>query len=287
MTEAVCHQRIIREQMMMERPRIVAPSLAGYAVETISRADAKPIILHYEWLRNVGRSTIFVGLISPAREIEGVACFGHGPGGDISQLIGGPALCLERGACVHYAPPNAASFLISYACKLVRSITGVGIFFAYADPMAGEYGAVYQAANWLYLGQGLDRKRMRKRRRFVLAPGADPNVAANWQATRILRQQKPPLKFGSARACGWQIAWRDGKHVYAINLTRERKLWREVLMTELKLRYGKRPADLEYPAPRPELKRKAAVFAQDRKFRIEPPKPPIEDLFRKISSEMA
>jgi len=163
------HQRQIRDAMAMAHPREAAKSLEGYSVETISRADATPIILHYEWLRSVGRATIFVGLFSPTRELEGVACFGAGPGGEIMSLLGVPALCLERGACVHYAPPNAASFLINTACKLVYRITKVAVFFAYADPMAGkdgqgEYGGVYQAAGWLYLGQGLDGGKGRKLR---------------------------------------------------------------------------------------------------------------------------
>jgi hypothetical protein len=115
----IAHQRKIREEMALTNPRESASTLDGYSVETISRNDAIPIIMHYEWLRTIGRSTIFVGLLSPLREIEGVACFGWGPGGNIRRMIGVPALCLERGACVHYAPQNAASYLISMACKLV------------------------------------------------------------------------------------------------------------------------------------------------------------------------
>ena len=134
-----------------------------------------PIIMHYEWLRTTGRATMFVGLLSPSREIEGVACFGYGPAGNIRKLIGEPAMCLERGACVHWAPRNAASFLINAACKRIYCATGISRFFAYADPMAGEYGGVYQAAGWKYLGQGIDGTRSRAHRYFVLPPGADWN----------------------------------------------------------------------------------------------------------------
>src|SRR5262245_57949890 len=120
-------------------PRQPAPSLDGYAVETISRNDALPLIMRYEWLGNPGTANLFVGLKSPDRELQGVACFGYGPAGiGMRQRLGGPALCLERGACVHYAPRNAASFLITHACKLVCRITGTERFYAYADPMAGE-----------------------------------------------------------------------------------------------------------------------------------------------------
>lgn len=240
----IAHQRIMREAMAQQAPREPAPNLRGYSVETISREDALPVILHYEWLGTVGRATIFVGLVSPGRELEGVVCFGYGPAGNIRQLIGDPAMCLERGACVHYAPKNAASFLINAACKLVYRTTSVPRFFAYADPMAGEYGGVYQAAGWAYLGQGLDGKKGRRRRFMVLPPGSDPNNAAHWKTTRELRRAGRRMSFDEARARGWQIATREAKHVYATSVGRERKQWRTNLVCP------------PYPAPRAELKRK-------------------------------
>jgi hypothetical protein len=266
------HQRRIREEMAVANPRPAALSLDGYAVETISRADATPIIMHYEWLRSVGKTYIFVGLISPSREIEGVACFGHGPSGSIRNIIGSPALCLERGACVHYAPPNAASFLIAAACKLVYRIHGVARFFAYADPMAGEYGAVYQAAGWLYIGQGLDGGNGRKRRYYVLRPKDDPNVASNWKTTRTLRRGKDKAKWltvGAAEAQGWRIGSRAGKHVYATNVerdTRDRKRWRKEVIAGLP-----KCLPLPFPAPRPELKRRAAIRTAEARFRVPSP----------------
>jgi hypothetical protein len=243
------HQRTIRDEMAALHPHAAAPTLAGYSVETISRTDATPIIMHYEWLRSLGQANLFVGLLSPSREIEGVACFGRGPAGDITRLIGAPALCLERGACVHYAPPNAASFLINAACKLVYRVTGTARFFAYGDPMAGEYGAVYQAAGWVYLGQGLDGRKGREQRLFVLPPGKDANRPENWRTTRALRYGKPNLSLEQARALGWQIAKREAKHVYAINVGRDRKGW--------KRQFPVKP----YPAPRPELKRSFRNFS--------------------------
>src|SRR3954451_4738626 len=82
----------------------------------------------------LGHATIFVGLIAPSRALEGVACFSYGPSGNIRSLIGEPAMCLERGACVPDAPPNAASFLI----------TPTPASWSTASP------------NWVYMGQGLN-----------------------------------------------------------------------------------------------------------------------------------
>ncbi len=241
-TEAVAWQRIVRERRMHDNPRPAGASMAGYSVEAVGKVAASALIGKYEWLGNIGRSGHFFGLMSPCRDLEGVVCFGHGPQGTIRNIIGSPALCLERGACVHYAPPNAASFLISRACKLAYRLTGVEIFFAYADPMAGEYGAVYQAANWVYLGQGLYGGQERRTRMFVLAPGRDPDDPANWQTTRALRREHR-LTFAKARDLGWNISMRDAKHVYTTNIGKGKKKW----LKEIRAR--------AYPSPRPHLKR--------------------------------
>jgi hypothetical protein len=238
------HQRLIAETLRKSSPRARPTSLAGYSVETVTRNVAVPLIQKYEWLGNVGKATIFVGLYSPNQELHGVACFGSGPAGDMRARLG-PSLCLERGACVHYAPINAASFLINGACKLVHRIKKVPTFYAYCDPCAGEYGAVYQASGWLYLGQGLGGKADRATRYYVLAPDADRDNPANWKTTRVLRQGGRKLRWAQAKALGWEIAIRPAKHVYAINVGPKRKAWRKAI--------GERP----YPAPRPELKRAA------------------------------
>jgi hypothetical protein len=243
------HQRIIREHYAKEEPRTKIRSLSGYSVESINKKAAQPIILRYEWLGTLGTATIFIGLFSLERELQGVVCFGYGPntgGWAVRRLIGEPALCLERGACVHYAPANAASFLINAAVKLIRRMNGTSRFFAYADPMAGEYGAAYQAAGWDYLGQGIKNGKCRRERYCVLAPGLDPNNPANWRTTRVLRPRNgtPSLGFAQARALGWLIALRPAKHLYATCLDRKQRLaWKKIF------------PPLPYPSPRPELKR--------------------------------
>jgi hypothetical protein len=263
---AEAHQRTIADQERNNnpRPRLTA-SLAQFSVEEITKTEAKNIILKYEWLGNIGKANHFIGLFSPNRELVGVACFGYGPATPAMRtLLGGPAWCLERGACVPWAPENAASFLITHACKLMCRITGVGRYFAYGDPCAGEYGAVYQAANWLYLGQGLNGGEGRQWRTYVLRPGLDPDKPANWQTTKVLRQNsnrildpktgiRRGLTYAEARDAGWVFATRPAKHVYAINVEhgRDAKKWRKKME-------GK-----PYPKPRPELMLKTTMVVPD------------------------
>lgn len=62
-------------------------------------------------------------------------------------------ITLTRGACVHWAHPNSASYLIPRACRSMKEKYGFHVFVAYSDTEAGEVGTVYQASNWLYCGQ--------------------------------------------------------------------------------------------------------------------------------------
>jgi hypothetical protein len=118
------------------------------------------------------------------------------------------AIALLRGACVHYAPKNAASFLVSRACKLSAAEFGWRAFSAYADAAASEVGAIYQACNWLYLGvsvgrtaNGLDRWRYYCRK------------TGRWHSEWMLRQRgirAQPLRCDP----GWKAERLRDKHRY-------------------------------------------------------------------------
>ncbi len=161
------HQRIIREQAALLDARVPLPNLAGCVVRACDKATAKRIILKYEWLGTLGRSFACYALYSASSEVLGVVSFGPGPGDAARNVCGTEyrdvAVCLERGACVHFAPKNAGSYLIRHAVKLAHKEHGWEIFYAYADPEAGEIGTVYQASNWKYLGPsraGRDREKL-------------------------------------------------------------------------------------------------------------------------------
>jgi hypothetical protein len=162
---AKCYQRHIRELYAETQPRQeTIANLDTAVVEQISNEEAKTIILKFEWLRTMGSGTIVCYGLKRASELLGVACFGRvgqhvgwicGLTSDARKTFAIKTAYLMRGACVPYAPKNAASFLIRHSCFLARKDFGWQIFFAYSDHDAGEIGTVYQAANWLYLGTGL------------------------------------------------------------------------------------------------------------------------------------
>jgi hypothetical protein len=227
----VCHQRRIREREAALDPRPQA-TLEGCTVERIAYGEAKALIVHYEWLGSmpiVARACY--GLKMPSGELVGVVAFAAGPAPESGDLCGREhrdlTICLARGACVHYAPTNAASFLISRACRLAAAEFGWRIFFAYADPMAGEYGAVYQAANWVYLGVRVGRGKGRGRLRFL------NRRESRWRSERSVRKQR--LKPADLRAHPDWIAERTpdkGRYCWFQGSKREKRRLRQLLRYE-------------------------------------------------------
>jgi hypothetical protein len=60
---------------------------------------------------------------------------------------------ISRGACISWAPKNLGSWLIMRSIKWMVANTDFRYFTAYSDPEAKELGTIYQACNFIYLGQ--------------------------------------------------------------------------------------------------------------------------------------
>ena len=60
---------------------------------------------------------------------------------------------ISRGACISWAPKNLGSWLITKSIKHMVKNTEFRVFSAYSDPEAKELGTIYQACNFIYLGQ--------------------------------------------------------------------------------------------------------------------------------------
>ena len=157
-----CYQRHIRELYAEMEPREQLTSLDGARVERISKEEASTIILKFEWLRTMASGTTACYGLKLNGELLGAECFAC-LGGKIRQICVGSTfqetrelaektVCLARGACVPWAPKNAASFAIRYACQQAHKDFGWRVFFAYSDHEAGENGTVYTAANWEPIG---------------------------------------------------------------------------------------------------------------------------------------
>jgi hypothetical protein len=155
------HQRLIRERHalefdpLLEEKQQLTQSFSNASVREVDRRTAQPLILKFEWLRSMGCTEYQFGLYF-GEFLAGVVCFGRTAGTRTTLSVCGKDYAhrvkvLNRGACVHWAHPHSASFLISKACRMMAE-KGFHIFVAYSDAEAGEIGTVYQASNWLYCG---------------------------------------------------------------------------------------------------------------------------------------
>lgn len=126
------------------------------AICKIPMSTARRFIERYEWLGNIGSAQLSFGLFFSERLLA-VCCYTRAvaPMGFrtlIPQASRGEIYQLCRGATAPHAPSWSGSRLISRSLRNLHRETRARYVFAYADPRAGEIGALYQASNAIYLG---------------------------------------------------------------------------------------------------------------------------------------
>ena len=117
----------------------------------------KEFIERHEWLRKVpNRPTHrFVARLKANGAIAGAIIMAI-PNA-FSHILGKENInkekLISRGACISWSPKNLGSWLIMKSIKWMVKNTEFRVFSAYSDPEAKELGTVYQACNFIYLGQ--------------------------------------------------------------------------------------------------------------------------------------
>ena len=120
-------------------------------------AEIKRFIERHEWLGKmpVWITQRFTARLKNTNQLAGVIIMATP--NSFSFLLGKDNKDLEkliaRGACISWAPKNLGSWLITKSIKWMVKNTQFRVFTAYSDPEAKELGTIYQACNFLYLGQ--------------------------------------------------------------------------------------------------------------------------------------
>ena len=132
--------------------------------DTDQKAEITQFIERHEWLgkvcqrpthwftarlRGTGALAGVIIMGNPyanATSIQRVLLDGNTPTENIERLI-------ARGAGISWSPKGLASWLLSQSTIWMAQNTETRLFTAYSDPEAKELGTVYQAANFIYLGQ--------------------------------------------------------------------------------------------------------------------------------------
>jgi len=163
--ENIAHQYKIRLKKQEEEQDNLPFNLSDVDLENttlklISKKEAEDVIVKYEWLKKMpGFSKYFFGLffnINGNEYLGGVLVYGpeYGSNTDVWYKYGfdDKILLLSRGVCLWWTPKNTASYFISRANKWIKENTDFRIITATIDPMAGEFGTIYQSLNWHYVG---------------------------------------------------------------------------------------------------------------------------------------
>ncbi len=264
-----CHQRKMRDKEAEGDPRQPDTEI-NYTIEKIDADEANAFILRYEWLGTPGHPIARYCARDPNHNVAAVALFGkpHAQSASITRKIDthyikangalaaedraymDTVVCLERGACSHWAHPHTGSWFIPRVLKLAHAEYGWKTFYAYSDIEAGEIGTIYQACGWFYTGQGSGRKKAngKERERWL---GMHPAYTkGKWITSRALYKwlRKFDLTIRDVRAgvSGWQYREAPAKHKY-VQFVCDTKAERRALIQAMRrpcLPYPKRKVDM-------------------------------------------
>jgi hypothetical protein len=150
----VCHQKVRRDQTEDE-DRALGHNFDLSASE-FTLSDEKmtkehiAFIERYEWLGKVGWA---VKWCFAARYEGKLACVVLMSEPTMATRYKDYEALIQRGAASSWAPKNLNSRLVMFSCRWMVQNTAKRLFTCYSDPSAGEIGTIYQACNFMYLGQ--------------------------------------------------------------------------------------------------------------------------------------
>lgn len=162
---SVAHQKKIRDLKAAERTDLfgnwwsdIDVDIKKATVQEISLAQAKEVIEEYEWLGCLAAVNWYAFGIFFDGIIGGVVVYGP----EYIENLGkwdkydytNRIILLNRGACVHWAHPHAASKLIRGSMKMLPD--KFKVVTATVDDLAGEVGTIYQACGFDYVGSMRD-----------------------------------------------------------------------------------------------------------------------------------
>lgn len=162
--------------------------------------ECESFIKRHEWLGKTHNRTTHVFTARYKSTLAGVVMmtvpnsFSHLLGEDKKNL----EKLIARGACISWSPKNLASSLIMYSIKWMVKNTEFRVFTAYSDPEARELGSIYQACNFIYLGQkyGADK---------LYYDPTTPQLG--WFNSRRFRHRSMYKKYAKELGISWQKNW--------------------------------------------------------------------------------
>ena len=132
------------------------PALQSIRIAPIGFDVAKRVLVERHYLHSMpGGTQISLGAFVEDR-LQGVLTLGVGPT-NAHRLVEGaqPNDCvtLTRLWLSDELPKNSESRVLGIALRSLRTATSIKFVLTYADPNAEHVGTIYQATNWIYIGE--------------------------------------------------------------------------------------------------------------------------------------
>lgn len=167
--------------------------------DTTERNNMRAFIERHEWLGTISQyTTHWFGAYYKGSKLAGVILMGM-PNA-FSKIVGEETKDIERlisrGACISWSPKTLASALLMWSIRYMVNNSQYRVFTAYSDPSAKELGTIYQACNFLYIGQksgAVDR---------YINPYTGKLVS-----DRFFRQKTAYKKYAKELGIEWQKNW--------------------------------------------------------------------------------
>lgn len=186
--------------------------LKDLIVKELKVKDVRGVISLLHYSRSMPDSTKFVYGAFIKDKLIGVVCFGMGTSKNqytsvVQDIKNGEYLELTRLWCMHNAPKNTESMIISRALSMLPK--EIKLILSYADSSRGHCGIIYQATNWYYLGtsKGNNKRLMDKNGQELHS-----------RLISLYRQRHPELKKISTQQLldmhGWKYTDCGVKHRY-------------------------------------------------------------------------
>lgn len=207
--EDVCYQYKIKQELK-NKSNIIHKDykLSDFIFKYVDSSDKKmcqkitEFIETYEWLGKMpNRPTHrFVAMYG---DVIGAVIIMSIPN-SFSNLLGENTKNIEklisRGANAYWTPKNTSSSLIMWSIKWMVKNTQFRVFSAYSDTEAKEIGTIYQACNFIYLGQEFGSKELY----FDIN-----NPKIGWTTGRNFRKLSFYKKACKEININWEDNWND------------------------------------------------------------------------------
>lgn len=201
-----------KEELDMSKEYIKNLRVSDFEFEYVSNErydEIEEFILRYEWLGTMPPYPTHFFIAKHRGELASVLIYTM-PNA-FSKYLGEKTKDIERllarGASASWTPKNLASAMIAWSTDYMAKNTQYRMFSAYSDPTAKELGTVYQASNWIYLGQTFGGTRQYR----------EPN-SDKWTSDRRFRNLNSFKKYAKEMGIDWDESWSEGRRVLWENM---------------------------------------------------------------------